>query len=357
MLLQGKIDFIPVDKLGFAAVEDGASYADVSKIPLEGAVIYGKKKAKYKIIVFDDPDCPFCRKLQTEVEKVIKKRKDVVFYKLLYPLPIHPKAYDKAKAIVCEKSEKKSRKLLKDAFEGKKLPKPDCETDIVDDTIALAAKLGINGTPGIIMPDGLIISGYREADAIIAILDRTEERIKTRQAAGKEKDFVKPAPRAKPASKYADLSEIPLADAVLMGKKGAKNRVIVFDDPDCPFCRKLHVEIKKILEEREDINFFIKMYPLPMHPQAMGKSKAIVCEKSLKLLDDAFAGKQLPAATCETTVVDETIALAARLGIRGTPAIIMPDGFIVSGYLPAPQLLKMIDGSEDRKKARKAAGE
>ena len=54
--------------------------------------------------------------------------------------------------------------------------------------------------------------------------------------------------------------------------------------------------MKKVIEKRKDIAFFIKMYPLPMHKGAYEKSKTIVCEKSLALLEDAFAKKTLPAA-------------------------------------------------------------
>ena len=40
---------------------------NVSAIPLEDAVVLGDPKAPKKIIVFDDPECPFCEKLQHEM--------------------------------------------------------------------------------------------------------------------------------------------------------------------------------------------------------------------------------------------------------------------------------------------------
>src|SRR5512135_1260517 len=52
-----------------------------------------------------------------------------------------------------------------------------------------------------------------------------------------------------------DASKIPLGDAIVMGDKNAKKRVIVFTDPDCPFCAKLHSELKKIIAERKDVVF------------------------------------------------------------------------------------------------------
>lgn len=146
--------------------------------------------------------------------------------------------------------------------------------------------------------------------------------------------------------KKVDLSKIPLDNAVVLGDRNAAKKVIVFDDPECPYCAKLHQEIKKILETRKDVAFYIKMYPLAIHPDAYEKSKAIVCSKSAKLLDDAFAGKKLPKADCETKELDNNIKLAAELEIRGTPALIFPDGRLFPGYAPAETLLGILDNPQ-----------
>ena len=143
-----------------------------------------------------------------------------------------------------------------------------------------------------------------------------------------------------------DTSQIPLDNALLMGDKDASKKVIIFTDPECPYCGKLHQEIKKILEKRKDIAFYIKMFPLAkLHPKAYEKSTAIVCEKSLNLLEDSFAGKSLPESKCKTSEIDENIKLAEKLGIRGTPAIILPDGGIIPGYKDADSLISLIDKS------------
>jgi thiol:disulfide interchange protein DsbC len=103
--------------------------------------------------------------------------------------------------------------------------------------------------------------------------------------------------------------------------------------------------MKKVIEKRKDIVFFIKMYPLPMHKGSYAKAKAIVCEKSLSLLEDAFENKPLPAAKCDTSAVDDNIKLAEKLGIRGTPAMILPNGKLLPGYKDAGALIALIDKS------------
>ena len=86
----------------------------------------------------------------------------------MFPLKIHPNAYEKAKAIVCERS----ITLLNDAFEKKQLPKPKCETSAIDENLKLGEKLGITGAPALIMPNGSIVPGYKDADSLISLIDK-----------------------------------------------------------------------------------------------------------------------------------------------------------------------------------------
>jgi thiol:disulfide interchange protein DsbC len=106
--------------------------------------------------------------------------------------------------------------------------------------------------------------------------------------------------------------------------------------------------MKEVVKERKDIVFYLKMLPIvEIHPEAYDKAKAILCadsnEKSLQLLEDAYAKKEINKPGCETTVIDENIDLAKKLGIRGTPAIVFSDGRLVSGAMGADELIGMID--------------
>lgn len=139
---------------------------DVSTIPLENALVIGNPTAPRKIIVFEDPECSYCRKLYDEMQDVVAKRSDIAFYIKMFPLQIHPKAYEKAKAILC----KKSVQLLEDSLNGKDIPPPTCETDQVDRNLELGRKLNIRSTPTLIFPDGRVIPGYKSADRIIELL-------------------------------------------------------------------------------------------------------------------------------------------------------------------------------------------
>ncbi len=145
-----------------------------------------------------------------------------------------------------------------------------------------------------------------------------------------------------PADQYVDITKIPVEDSLLVGEKDARYKAIVFTDPDCPFCSKLHAELKKIVSDRKDIAFYLKLMPLKLHPDAYWKSQSIICAKSLQRLEENFEKKPIPKPDCKTKVVDETLKLGEELGITGTPTLIMPDGLVVVGGRDADKIMELI---------------
>lgn len=139
-----------------------------------------------------------------------------------------------------------------------------------------------------------------------------------------------------------DTKRIPLDDALLLGSKTAKTRVVVFTDPECPYCKQLHGELQEVVRRDPDIAFLIKMFPLKMHPNAYTTAKSIVCAKSLEFLELSFAGKPVPPPLCSTKVVDQTLALVGDLGIQSTPTLVLPNGLVMPGFKTADELLRRI---------------
>lgn len=174
---------------------------------------------------------------------------------------------------------------------------------------------------------------------------------------------------------HVDPQKIPLDGALLLGDPMAQYQPIVFTDPLCPYCARLHEELKKVVAEDPNIAFRIKLNPLDMHGQeAFDLARAVVCGQSLETLDASFklinlhgqllqlkrdpkADKQLIASleekfksevakltqnACETPAVPATKALAKELGLTGTPATVLPDGTVIHGVRKADELLKQI---------------
>lgn len=138
---------------------------DWSVLPLENSIKFVSGKGERVLAVFSDPDCPYCKKVEAELAKL----DNVTIY--LFPFPIqslHPNAVAKSTVIWCAKDRAQA---WRDALTGGKLVgKGDCENPIAAN-VALAERLGINGTPTLIARDGRLLPGAASADRISAWLD------------------------------------------------------------------------------------------------------------------------------------------------------------------------------------------
>jgi len=147
-----------------------------------------------------------------------------------------------------------------------------------------------------------------------------------------------------PKQKTIDVKSIPSKNAVIMGNPKAEKKLYVFTDPDCPYCQKGHVELKKLAEIAPDVAIYIMLYPLPMHPGAFDKARTVLESQDLALLDKAFAGKEVPKPMKESSsvAIEENIKFANANGISGTPTMVLPDGKIEVGMRDAETLKQML---------------
>jgi len=150
-----------------------------------------------------------------------------------------------------------------------------------------------------------------------------------------------------------DVSQIPLSDAIVIGRKDAKRRIIVFTDPSCPHCAKLHRTSKEIVAKNPDVAFFVRPFPRMRDKETHAKALSIVCAGTAQALEDAFEGKPIPKGTCGSNAVDETIRIAERLNIRSTPTMVFPDGRVVPGALEADTILTLLNEDADGPRPKK----
>lgn len=145
------------------------SRVDVSQFPIADAIKTVKGNGSRVLYVFSDPDCPFCKRLESSLRNLT----DVTIYTFLYPLEqLHPDAKRKANNIWCMPSRSTAWDAL--MLEGKEPLDASCATP-VDRTIALGNKLGITGTPTMFSGDGRKRAGAAEAQSINVWLDQAKK--------------------------------------------------------------------------------------------------------------------------------------------------------------------------------------
>lgn len=150
----------------------------------------------------------------------------------------------------------------------------------------------------------------------------------------------------KKIGRVEQLKTVAREDMVIFPAKGEKKaHVTVYTDVDCFYCRKLHKEMKAITEQGIEVRYLA-------FPRAGAGSKAHQTMESIwcaaedqrgKLMTQAKSGASIPATVCENSPVIAQWQLGQQMGVNGTPALVLEDGTMVPGYVPAPQLAKMLN--------------
>ena len=156
-----------------------------------------------------------------------------------------------------------------------------------------------------------------------------------------------------------DTSNMPVRDAAfVMGNKGAKMRIFLFSDLDCPLCAKLHFEVKGFLADHNDYAVYVMLYPSNTHAKAEEKSRVVYCLGENLFLREAIAEKffsdlienkkadiLLPDPKCDVSGLERLKRYGNDvLGIQETPVIVLPDGKVIRGFVSKKELDDILSG-------------
>ena len=124
---------------------------------------------------------------------------------------------------------------------------------------------------------------------------------------------------------------------IIFGENTLKHTITVFTDIDCGYCRKLHNEVKKY--NKLGIRIRYMAYPRAgLGSESFKKAEAVWCSKDrAKAMTQAKNGAKVKSETCNSPIAQH-YALGNIIGIRGTPALVLEDGTLVPGYIPAARL-------------------
>ncbi len=147
---------------------------------LSNAIKTVKGDGRRIVALFSDPDCPHCRRLDSELAQL----GNVTIYTFLYPLAaLHPQATAKAVSIWCAPDRVQA---WGKAIAGSTISlAPAACVNPINDNLALGARLGVAGTPTLIAQDGRMLAGAASAERIeqwLGAVPTTQARIEGSKA-------------------------------------------------------------------------------------------------------------------------------------------------------------------------------
>jgi thiol:disulfide interchange protein DsbC len=142
--------------------------------------------------------------------------------------------------------------------------------------------------------------------------------------------------------KLAALNAVSEDRMVVFAPERPRHMVTVFTDIDCGFCRRLHAEMDQYHAQGIAIRYLF--YPRAgVGSDSYAKAVSVWCADDRKgAMDDAKAGRDVPPKTCENPV-EQHYELGQQMRIQGTPALVLADGEVVPGYVPADKLGRALD--------------
>lgn len=130
---------------------------DFDKLPLDLAVKKVKGNGKRKLVLFTDPNCEYCKRLEKELTKV----SDITLYLFLYP--IFPGSDEIVRNVHCANDPVKAWDDW--MLNGIAPASASCKT-FTEKVVALGKKLRITTTPNLILANGMRAPGYASVEEL-----------------------------------------------------------------------------------------------------------------------------------------------------------------------------------------------
>lgn len=128
----------------------------------EGLISYpAKGEQKAEVAVFTDIDCPYCRKLHAEMDRLNELGITVNYYAFPRSGPGTP-SFTKYESVWCAED---SSAAMNAAKQGRSVPQKTCDNP-VRAQFELGGQVGVTGTPAIVLESGEMVRGYVPADKL-----------------------------------------------------------------------------------------------------------------------------------------------------------------------------------------------
>jgi len=147
-----------------------------------------------------------------------------------------------------------------------------------------------------------------------------------------------------------DFGKLPLDKAIRIVKGDGSRQLVVFSDPDCPYCEQL----EKALAPVTNVTIHVLLLPIEsLHPDAAARSQRLWCaEDPAAAWNDWMLRRKDPVErSCDNVPVKDIQKLAVDLKITSTPTLVFGNGRKISGAIPAWRIEQLFAAAETSKTA------
>ena len=145
-----------------------------------------------------------------------------------------------------------------------------------------------------------------------------------------------------------DYKTLPLEQAIKTVRGDGSRQLVVFEDPLCPFCRKLEQGIADLT----NVTIYTFLFPLEsLHPGATVVSRQIWCSSDRTAAwsdwmqrkpEDTSTPKSVNGSACDGDPIAQNRALGQQLRINATPTLVFPDGSRVANAISKDDIEKRL---------------
>ncbi|MDN3639776.1 DsbC family protein [Simiduia curdlanivorans] len=132
-------------------------------------------------------------------------------------------------------------------------------------------------------------------------------------------------------------------DMIVYPAKGkTRGAIYVFTDVDCGFCRKLHQEVPALNAAGVEVRYLA--YPRAgLRSESYNKLARAWCSDDQQgTLTRLKSGLDIQSAVCPQNPIAKQYEFGSSIGVRGTPAIFLESGELISGYRTSDVLLEAL---------------
>jgi thiol:disulfide interchange protein DsbC len=171
-LLQG--DMIDLDnQVNLSEQTRNSARRDVmSSLTDDRTILFSPSEVKYRVTVFTDVDCTYCRKLHSQIDEYLAAGIEIRY--LLYPRngPASS-SWGTSENVWCARDRNSA---LTAAKQDREFESQKCDASTISEHYMLGQSVGLTGTPAIIFDDGTLVSGYLPPATLVSRLELMQQQ-------------------------------------------------------------------------------------------------------------------------------------------------------------------------------------